>query len=414
MKKFFWGFWLNITMMLVSTCIYAKTIIVGVNKDFNNITSAMNAARPFDTIKVLKGLYFEKNLIISKPIVLLGINKPILDGERKFEVISVKSDHVIISGFIIRNSGISSVVDFAGIKIYESKDVTIENNTILDAFFGIYTQYGFSCTIRNNLILAHGLHEQQSGNGIHCWNCDSMKIYNNQISGHRDGIYFEFVKNSKIKENHSYKNLRYGLHFMFSNDDEYEKNIFNNNGAGVAVMFSKKVNMYHNYFQDNWGDASYGILLKEISDGKIENNTFKANTTGIYMEGSSRISMTKNNFLNNGWGMKIQASCMDIIIHHNNFIENTFDVSTNGSLVLNDFDKNYWDKYEGYDLNKDQLGDIPYRPVSLFSVILEKYPTTMIMFRSFISMLMDKTEKMIPSLTPVNLLDNQPLLKQVR
>ena len=110
--------------------------------------------------------------------------------------------------------------------------------------------------------------------------------------------------------------------------------------------------------------------------------------------------------------MKIQASCMDIKVAKNNFVGNTFDIGTNGSLVLNTFNNNYWDKYVGYDLNKDNIGDIPYRPVSMYSMIVEKYPSAMILFRSFITSLLDKTEKIIPSLTPENLKDNRPMMKK--
>jgi len=79
--------------------------------------------------------------------------------------------------------------------------------------------------------------------------------------------------------------------------------------------------------------------------------------------------------------------------------------------MLNLFDKNYWDKYEGYDLNKDKIGDIPYRPVSMYSIIVEKNPPAMMLFRSLITVLMDKSEKLIPSLTPENLKDEHPLMK---
>jgi nitrous oxidase accessory protein len=70
---------------------------------------------------------------------------------------------------------------------------------------------------------------------------------------------------------------------------------------------------------------------------------------------------------------------------------NTFDVATNGVLVLNSFNRNYWDKYEGYDLNKDHVGDIAFHPVSLFSMVVEKNPSAMMLFRSFITTLLDKT-----------------------
>ncbi|HJV19880.1 MAG TPA: nitrous oxide reductase family maturation protein NosD [Sediminibacterium sp.] len=392
----------------------ATTISVGKNKAVATIRAAIDKALDGDTLLVYPGIYREKNLVVNKRISLIGMNYPVVDGENKYENISIKSPGVLVQGFKVINSGVSSIEDFAGIKIYNTRDVIIRNNRLENTFFGVYSQYGTNCTIENNEISAHNLEEQQSGNGIHCWKSDSMRIVGNKIRGHRDGIYFEFVTHSLIWRNDSQKNLRYGLHFMFSNHDSYVTNIFRNNGAGVAVMFSHHVKMFNNHFEENWGDASYGILLKEISDSHIENNRFVKNTIGIYMEGVSRLQMKKNSFERNGWAMKIQASCMDITVSSNNFLGNTFDVGTNGSLVLNTFNGNYWDKYEGYDLNRNRIGDIPYRPVSMYSVIVERNPPAMMLFRSFITSLLDKTEKVLPSLTPENLKDIYPLMKPLR
>lgn len=393
------------------TGIFARIIHVGPGHIFKNVTSGVAAAQTGDTVMVDAGHYKEKNLVINKAIVLAGINFPVLDGERMYEIISVKADNVVISGFRIVQSGISSREDLCGIKIYDRKNVVIKNNILEETFFGIYIQNGVNCTIENNKLKASREEEQQSGNGIHCWKSDSMRIIGNTITGHRDGIYFEFVTNSIIWRNTSVKNLRYGLHFMFSNNDAYICNIFKSNGAGVAVMFSHSVKMFHNFFEENWGDGSYGLLLKEIRDSYIENNLFRKNTIGIYMEGASRISLEKNEFKSNGWAMKIQASCIDVTVVKNNFMMNTFDVGTSGTLVLNTFLNNYWDKYDGYDLDKNKLGDIPYRPVSLYAMIIEQSPPAMILFRSFMTSLLDKTERILPTLTPANLKDDYPLMK---
>ena len=389
----------------------AGTYHVGKKFGTQTIQQTINQASDGDTILVEPGIYHEKNLLVNKSIVLKGIDFPVLDGESKYEIISIKSSYVTIDGFKVIHSGSGTLEDPAGIKIYDSHNVTIINNKLHDTFFGIYTQYGKNCIIKNNTLQSYAVAEQQIGNGIHCWKCDSMQIIGNTISGHRDGIYFEFVTNSVIRRNISTKQIRYGLHFMFSNDDAYITNVFKNNGAGVAVMFTHGVKMFNNLFEENWGDAAYGLLLKEISDSYIEGNRFIRNTSGIFMEGVNRVQMQNNLFKNNGWAMKVQASCMDITVTGNNFISNTFDVGTNGSLVLNTFNSNYWDKYEGYDLNKDKIGDIPFRPVSLFSMILEKMPPAMMLFRSFMVTILDKTEKIIPSITPENLKDDSPLMK---
>jgi len=389
---------------------FCKTIYVGKSKNITTIQQALALAYSGDTIFVEPGIYHEGNIIINAAIVLKGINKPVLDGENKYEIISIKSSNVTIDGFKLLHAGRSEIHDIAGIKIYNCHDVSLVNNILDDTNFGIYAQYSNKCLIKNNRLISYGTEELQSGNGIHCFKSDSMLIIGNSITGHRDGIYFEFVTNSMIWRNSSLRNIRYGLHFMFSQDDNYIGNIFKHNGSGVAVMYSHGVKIFNNLFEENWGDAAYGILLKDIADSYILGNHFLKNTVGIHMEGCSRIELKRNAFLDNGWAIKIQASCDDNNIVQNNFIGNTFDVGTNGSLVLNTFNGNYWDKYEGYDLNKNKIGDVPYHPLSIYSMIIDNNPSALMLFRSFIVSLIDKSEKIIPTVTPENLRDDYPLM----
>ncbi|UKJ07968.1 nitrous oxide reductase family maturation protein NosD [Solitalea lacus] len=398
-------------MLLVQSKAFAKTLYVGGGKQFSTIKSALALCKNGDTIIVTKGIYNEGNIIIDKSICMLGMSMPVLDGEKKYEVLSIKSSGVIINGFRIQNSGEGTLNDPCGVKVYNSDNVRIENNELHDNFFGIYIQYGQGCVVKNNLIRASQTSQQLSGNGIHCWKSSNLQIIGNKISGHRDGIYFEFVTHSVIWRNTAKNNLRYGLHFMFSHNDAYFTNYFKNNGAGVAVMFTNHVVMANNTFEENWGDAAYGLLLKEISDCHLSGNTFIRNTTGVFFDGTNRILVEKNVLKANGWGMRLQANCMENTISHNNFLANTFDVSTNGSLTLNHFNENYWDKYEGYDLDKDKIGDVPYHPLSIYSVIIERDPPAMLLFRSFMINLLDKSEKLLPSLTPENFVDNKPLMK---
>ncbi len=199
---------------------------------------------------------------------------------------------------------------------------------------------------------------------------------------------------------------------MFSHSDGYSRNTFRFNGAGVAVMYSKHVIMTGNIFGEHWGDAAYGILLKDISDSRIEHNAFARNTMGIYMEGSNRIHIARNTFANNGWAMRVQASCEGNIVETNNFLENSFDVATNGTLMLNTWRNNYWDKYEGYDLDRDGTGDVPYHPVSVYSILSERIPSTMILYRSFLTNIIDQAEKIMPSIIPEQLRDDSPKTKK--
>jgi nitrous oxidase accessory protein len=391
----------------------SATLTVKQKSALASIQKAVELANPFDTILVHPGMYFEKNLLIKKPLVLRGINKPVLHGEKKYEIISVWASNVTIEGFELRNGGRSSMNDLAGIKIYNARHVIIRNNALDDMFFGIYFQGCSNSKATGNALKSYGTNELLTGNGIHCWKCDSMTIQNNNISGQRDGIYFEFVTNSVISKNYSYNNIRYGLHFMFSHKNDYLENVFEKNGSGVAVMYTRQVRMINNIFKDNWGSAAYGLLLKEITDSHVEKNIFSNNTSGIYMEGSNRITIIKNNFTANGCGIRIQASCDNNEVEQNNFNANSFDVTTNGSLIQNKFANNYWDKYEGYDINRDGIGDIPYHPVSVYSMITERIPVALVFLRSFMATLMEKTEKAIPSLTPENFRDDSPVMKPI-
>lgn len=397
--------------IVLSTIVSARTIIVGKDESITSIRKAVELAKSSDTILVKAGIYKEGNIVIQKSIVLLGESFPIIDGELKYEIFTISGSGITINGFQFRNSGKSAMNDYASISVVDSKNILIENNKVINSYFGIHFANSSFITIRNNEIAGSPTTEQNTGNGIHLWKCNNALIENNHITGHRDGIYFEFVTESRILGNRSEQNIRYGLHFMFSNNDNYFQNTFSNNGAGVAVMYSHKVKMEGNKFEMNWGASSYGLLLKDITDSYIQHNTFLKNSVGIHMEGSSRIDASKNIFKENGWAIKVQASCDDNNFYQNNFFGNSFDIATNGTMMLNKFYNNYWDKYEGYDRNKDGYGDVPYHPVSMYSMIVEQNPNSLILLRSFIVSLLDKAEKAIPSLTPENLTDDKPMIK---
>ncbi len=403
-----------IPTILLTTTLFGRTIVAGKTQAITTLRKAIELAKDGDTILLQAGIYKEGNLVITKSITLIGQYFPVLDGENKFEIFTVSGNKISIKGFQFQNSGASAMNDYASIKVIDATNIVIENNKVLHSYFGIHFSNSSFITIRNNIISGNPSSEQNTGNGIHLWKCNNALIDNNRVNGHRDGIYFEFVSESTIKNNYSEKNIRYGLHFMFSPNNNYLYNTFKNNGAGVAVMYSKHVKMEGNHFEQNWGPSAYGILLKDITDSHIQHNIFYKNTVAIHMEGSSRIDIQKNIFSENGWAIKVQASCDDNVFSYNNFYGNSFDVATNGTMVLNTFNNNYWDKYEGYDLNKNGIGDVPYHPVSMYSMIIEQNPNALILLRSFMVNLLDKAEKAIPSLTPENLFDKSPMMKPYR
>jgi nitrous oxidase accessory protein len=390
-----------------------KTIQVSPSGSTKTITEAIKLANDFDTIRINPGVYAEGNIIVDKKVTIIGENFPVIDGNGIGEIFTVTSDDVHISGLSIRNSGISYLEENAGIKLKEVRNCSITNNKFINNFFAVYLAKSADCIIANNYIEGERKREANSGNGIHLWYCRDITVENNQIFNHRDGIYFEFVRHGKIVNNHSERNLRYGLHFMFSDSCQYTNNTFKNNGAGVAVMYTKNVLMSENHFLKNWGPASYGILLKDISDSEIEKNIFDGNSTGVYMEGCSRVTIERNNFIKNGWALKLMANSMDNYFYDNNFIANSFDISTNSRQNFNTFEKNYWSDYDGYDLDKDGFGDVPFRPVTMFSMMIESHPTSLVLLHSLFIDIMNIAESIIPAITPEALTDPNPRMRMV-
>jgi nitrous oxidase accessory protein len=391
----------------------ADTLKVCRDCNYPTITSAIQAAGKIDVVVVKAGNYSEGKIIIGKPLMLIGEGFPVVEGDGQSDVFFIDADSVILSGFEIRNTGISYIYDIAGIKINGHKHCRIANNRLINTFFGIYLKHSGECVIMDNEIVGQATTEASTGNAIHLWYSKIISVSGNTCKNHRDGIYLEFVEQSHISGNWSEGNLRYGLHFMFSNHDEYLNNTFRNNGAGVAVMFSRNIIMRDNLFDKNWGPSSYGLLLKDILDGEVTGNRFIENTIGIYADGSNRIKITGNEFRQNGWALKILGSCMDNTVSGNNFLSNTFDLITNTSTNYNHYEGNFWSEYTGYDLNKDGIGDIPYKPVKLFSMIVSNLPVSIILLRSSFVDLINFAEKITPSLTPPTLADNSPLMKMI-
>jgi nitrous oxidase accessory protein len=198
---------------------------------------------------------------------------------------------------------------------------------------------------------------------------------------------------------------------MFSHDTEYTGNTFRHNGAGVAIMYSRRVRIHGNRFEDNWGAASYGLLLKEMTDSEIRGNLFRRNTVAIYSEGSLRNELVGNAFVRNGWALRMRSNSRDNRVVDNDFIDNAFEVATDSRQNFNSFAGNYWSRYEGYDLSGDGFGDVPHRPVRLFSLLVERTPAAMVLLRTFFVDLLDLAERVMPVLTPASLADERPRIR---
>jgi nitrous oxidase accessory protein len=390
----------------------ADTIVVDPAGRVRTIAAALAAATPGAHVIVRQGLYREATLRITVPLTLDGDSGTILDGLGMRGLIEVAADDVTVRGFVLRNTGTSHVEDRAALRVEGSRNCRIEENRVENAFFAIYLSGVSECSVVRNEVRGDDQSQTLSGNGIHVWQSERVRLIDNRVSGHRDGIYFEFVKAGEVRGNVSERSDRYGLHFMFSDDCRYEDNDFRANGAGVAVMYTKRVHMLRNRFERNWGSSAYGLLLKDIGDSEIRENRFVNNSVGLHLEGSSKNIIDGNEFTENGWALRVLANAQNNLITRNVFSANSFDVGTNSRQNFSTFRENYWDRYHGFDLDRDGVGDVPHPPVRLFALVVEQSPPALLLQRSVIVDLLDLAERVLPVLTPATLIDERPLMRR--
>ncbi|HZW76848.1 MAG TPA: nitrous oxide reductase family maturation protein NosD [Flavobacteriaceae bacterium] len=392
---------------------FAKTITVCSSCEVKTIKQALELASDGDTILVKPGIYKEANIKINKSISLIGEGKPTIDGEEKGEIITIGAPHVTVDGFLIKNVGNSFTKDYAAVRIANTSGFTIQNLELNNLYFGIYLQKAEDGKVLNNIIKGDAQSEFNSGNGIHLWKSSKVEIAGNDVQRVRDGIYLEFSDQVHISNNTSKYNVRYGLHFMFSNNNYARDNYFETNGAGIALMFSRDMELTGNVIRKNWGTAAYGVLLKEINNAVIAYNTFELNTVAVTVDVSTNIDYFHNDFISNGYGLRIRGASYNSKINNNNFLYNSFDLAYNGKLNGNNFDGNYWSGYTGYDLDRNGIGDVPYRPVKLFSYVVNRSSQAIILMRSLFIDIIDFSEKVSPIFTPDNLFDEKPKMKKI-
>ena len=392
----------------------SHTLVVAPGTALATLGEAVARASAGDRIVVRAGTYREPLVMVDKPLLIEGAGDAILDGESAHAILTVAADDVTIRHLHFRDVGVSYTSDLAAVRVLAVRNCRIEDNRIERAFFGIYLAKSVGCRVIHNDIRGAARDETSSGNGIHLWAASGALIADNHVSGQRDGIYFEFVTHTVVRGNTSEHNLRYGLHFMYSDDCQYLGNTFRYNHAGVAVMYTHRVLMAGNRFVSNWGDAAYGLLLKEIDDSRVEDNEFAHNTVGLSADGANRLVASHNTFRSNGWAVRLLSSTDDARFERNNFFDNTFDVGMRGGETTTRFAGNYWDDYRGYDLDRNGVGDAPFHPVRLFSLIVAQNPPTLVLLRSSFVMLLDGVERAVPSLTPSSVVDDTPALTPIR
>ncbi len=393
----------------------AKTLEVSGAGPLASIRDAIRAASPGDIIRVAQGTY-PGNLLLDKTLVLEGIGRPVIRGNGRGSVLTVTGDGCIIRGFVVERSGPMLVDEDSGILLKSNRN-RVERNEIHDVLFGIYFYKSNDNIVADNVIRGRSYLEiGERGSGIHIWNSVRNAIMRNIISQERDGMYLQNASDSVISGNRVY-DLRYGLHYMFSNDNRFEDNDFFNNVAGAAIMYSHNIAFRRNTFVHNRGFSSYGILFQDSHQCVAEENTISDNVTGIFMEALSDTVFRRNTIGANDVAIEAFSSATANTFTENNFVANLSPFQLVGKVTDIRWSEggkgNYWSDYDGYDLNGDGLGDVPFRIQNAFEHLEGNFPRLRIYLLSPAAAALALSERFLPILEFPKTSDRFPLMRPV-
>lgn len=393
----------------------AGVITVSPKGPFTTIRAALQSAAPGDTIRVGAGTY-TGNIVIDKTVTLEGLDKPVIRGDGQTSVVIVTAPNCTLRGFIVEHSGGMLVDEDSGI-LLKSDGNRIEQNELRDVLFGIYFHGSSHNTVSGNVIAGREwLESGERGSGFHIWNSVDNTITGNTIHDMRDGMYLQYAHQSIISANRVSK-VRYGLHYMYSNNNKFEDNLFYDSVAGAAIMYSHDIEFRRNVFQHNRGFSSFGILFQDSERCLAEQNVIADNAVGIFMEAQRTSVFQGNQIEANDVALELFASVGDNEFTRNNFLHNLSPIRVIGRQTITRWSShgvgNYWSDYEGYDLNADGIGDVPFKIQNLFEHLEGNHPRLRIYLMSPASQALAQAEKTFPVIEGSREFDRFPLMKPV-
>jgi nitrous oxidase accessory protein len=350
-------------------------------------------------ITVPAGLYHGP-FVIARPVHLRGQPGAHLHGDGTTHTVSVQAPDVTIEGFEISGSGLDLTRDHAAIHITGVR-AAIVGNRIHHSLHGVYVRQADGARIEGNAILGTettleavdpnasagrpsegelcevDLNQNQRGNGIHIWNSSHHLVTRNVIRHTRDGVYFSFVDRTEVRDN-DIEGVRYGLHYMYSDDNHFEGNVFRDNAAGAAIMSSKNIVLRRNQFLANRSHRAYGILLQTVDNTTLEANRIAGNTIGVFFESGHGNRVIDNVIAHNHIGIHASDSSDGNQFTGNDLIENLHTVETTGGNLTSVWAVggrgNHWSGAVTIDLDRDGIADLPHRELDLFGQTRRNLP----------------------------------------
>lgn len=380
--------------------------------DRADLAAAVAAAAPGSTLRLAAGNY-RGPVVIDQPLTLEGESGAIVEGVGRDSVIVVKAPGTTIRGLTIRGSGTNLASEDAGIYVEKtSRGTLIEGNTIEDNLFGVFLKGSAEVTVRDNRIAGRqDLRVSERGNGVHLWNAPGSKVIANNIRWGRDGIFVTTSERNEFAENH-FADVRFAIHYMYTNHSIVRDNVSIGNHVGYALMFSKGIEASRNLSQ---GDRDHGFLFNYANDSKVvDNAVVDGGEKCVFIYNANKNVFKRNHFQGCGIGIHFTAGSERNTMSGNAFIGNRFQVKYVGTrdLVWTEGGVgNYWSDQPSFDLNGDGIADQPYRPNGLIDHILWRVPRAKLLLTSPALQVLKQAQAAFPAILPGGVVDTAPLMR---
>lgn len=384
----------------------------------NLLQDAIDNAPKGSILKLPKGVY-KGSITINKPLTIIGKEDGvIIDGEQKGTVITVTSPFVTLKNLIVQGSGERHDRLDAAIKMSNSRQSEISDCTIRDSLFGIDISMTNNSIISNNYITSKDLPLGLRGDGLRLWYSNDNIVSKNRIIKSRDMVVW-YSHGNQILDNYGEQN-RYSLHFMYAGKNIVKNNNYKLNSVGIFFMYSQDTIAQGNTIQSSLGATGMGIGLKDVSNFTLKDNTIIYCAQGLYIDRSPFEPDTNNwiednKILYNAEAMHFHSISENNIIKGNKILGNIEDIvndSRGSKTNENEIVGNFWDNYEGFDKNNDNIGDTPHKVYQYADQLWVYNKDVKFFYGSPVISLLNFLSKLAPFSQPIFLMeDKKPKLK---
>ncbi|MFQ5889554.1 MAG: nitrous oxide reductase family maturation protein NosD [Gemmatimonadota bacterium] len=382
----------------------ARQLTVGPEGEYTTIRDAVADAGPGDTVVVASGLYPER-LQLRTSLVLIGRGWPVIDGGGRGHVLEAFAP-IELRGFVIRGSGSTVDTEDAGLMARDAR-VRVEGNRFEDVFYGVYVKNGPGSLVRGNRIVGKPFAPARRGDGIRLWYSSGSVIESNDVVGTRDVVVY--FSDSLVVRDNLIVDGRYGLHYMYSDHNRFERNRFLGNRVGAFIMYSTDIELRDNVFAETARYGGMGLGLKDADEILAAGNVFVRNGAGIYLDNSPHSRGVTNRFTGNlifanSVGARLLPSVHSNVFSENDFLDNHRPVEIRGGGggrgFRNDWRGNAWSEYAGFDEDGDGTGDTPFVYARLADELLSRHPDLQIFWLSPAVEALEVLSRFFPLLRP--------------